>query len=95
MLTVSRLAELLGYIGKKIDVTDPVSYAGRIRELYEKSIDTDLLQSFINEIGNELTIGKTVRLNSDKTLKILGGLGFTWPECDEGYISRLYGDIDI
>jgi amino acid adenylation domain-containing protein/thioester reductase-like protein len=92
-LKIAQLAELLSNIGKRADIVDPGSYARRVKELYENNVESDLVYSFINELDEGLSIRDTVKLNCARTLEILGRLGFTWPVCDEGYISRLYGDI--
>jgi thioester reductase-like protein len=93
-ISILQLVNLLNRIGKHIEIRDFDQFNNKLSKMYDKNTNENSIYSFINDMNEYFLFKNTVRLNSNKTLKLLKNVGFEWPICNEDYISRLYGNIE-
>lgn len=96
LIPTSDIIDALNSFGFGIEEVTPEEF----RKIYEKNMDENIqgiitadltIDDFDIEDGGETEspesdMGELVKM--DLTLDILNALGFSWPECDEGYLKR-------
>ncbi len=88
------MVNLLNCIGKSIEIIDSDLFYHRVKRLYEQNDQARMLSGFINEINSKFSFGNLLIVNAEKTINLLKKIGFVWPECNEVYINKLYGNIE-